>query len=93
MNEKRRSVGTTARINQLLDGLRDGDFFSSQDLLECGSRGAVDQAVYMAVKAGRIQRLRRGMFCKSYNGQVYNFDRIDMFMFKSGMIIRKKGLR
>jgi hypothetical protein len=91
MEKTGRVVGTTARIYKLLDALRDGELFSSQDLLECGSRDGIDKAVHRAVRAGRIQRIEPGVFCRTYNGRTYKFDRIDVFLYKERTRVKKRG--
>lgn len=55
---------TSAHIKRHIANLKPGDIFTTRDLLLYGTRKAVDQAIYILVEGGRIERLARGVFMK-----------------------------
>ena len=67
-------MNISKEIAKKIKGFRRGRPFLSSDFLELGSRAAVDQALWRLVKAGEIQRIKRGLFVKpernAYVGEV-----------------------
>lgn len=51
-----------AKIRWHFQTAANGSLICSRDLLDYGSRGAMDQAVYVLVHTGEIKRIARGMF-------------------------------
>ncbi len=52
------------RIREHIKNIRQGALFTTRHFLGCGSRSAVDQALYNLVKARVIVRIARGVFMK-----------------------------
>jgi len=67
-------VSISKEISKRIKGLKRGKPFRSKRFLELGSRAAVDQALWRLVKAGKIVRIKGGVFVKPeenpYVGQV-----------------------
>lgn len=55
---------TISRIRRYLVCLDDRQIFTTRDVLDCGTRAAVDQALSRMVKKGILTRLARGVFAK-----------------------------
>jgi len=53
---------TSARIRRFIRGIKLGQLFTTRQCLSFGSRGAVDQALYVLVNLGFIIRVARGVF-------------------------------
>lgn len=54
----------TSLIYRHIRGLSKTEMFSTRELLQYGTRGSVDQALYRMVKSGFIFRLARGVFVR-----------------------------
>ncbi len=67
-------MNISKEIRKKIRGFRRGKPFRSTDFLELGTRAAVDQALWRLVKAGKIKRIKRGVFVKpernAYVGEV-----------------------
>lgn len=59
-----RDRNTAGAIRQRIQALPAGEPFASRELLACGNRAAVDQALSRMVRAGEITRLARGLFVR-----------------------------
>ena len=59
------STKATSWVKQYVSKLADGDIFITRDLLDYGTRSAIDQALSRLVNAAYVRRLTRGVFCKS----------------------------
>ena len=46
--------------------LKEGEIFTTRDLLAYGKRSAIDNLTYRLVKKGQITRLAYGVFCKTW---------------------------
>jgi hypothetical protein len=57
-------MGCTSLIYRHVRGLPKTTMFSTRELLQYGTRGAVDQVLYRMVKTGFIFRLARGIFIR-----------------------------
>ena len=57
-------MSTSKKIINKINGFRRGKPFRSTHFLELGSRAAVDQALSRLVNAGKIKRIKRGLFVK-----------------------------
>jgi hypothetical protein len=55
-------MSTAERINRRLDTLGEGFVFTPRDMLDLGSRQAVDQALSRLARAKVIRRLTRGLY-------------------------------
>jgi len=55
---------TAAQIRRYVSRLPFRQLFTTRDLLNCGSRAAVDQTLSRLVKGGYIQRVARGVFAR-----------------------------
>lgn len=58
-------MSTFGRIRAAISCIGRNDIFSTRSFLGMGSRGAVDQALYMLVKSKIIIRIARGLFVKN----------------------------
>jgi hypothetical protein len=56
---------TTSFIRRYINSLKKNQLFSTRELLSFGPRGAIDQALWLMVKSGFLQRLARGVFVKA----------------------------
>lgn len=59
----------TAGILAHIERLNPKAMFTTRDVLQYGSRGAVDTCLYRLVKAGTIRRLARGVFIRDRNAK------------------------
>ncbi|HEY9756089.1 MAG TPA: hypothetical protein V6C97_13060 [Oculatellaceae cyanobacterium] len=59
----------TAGILDHIERLNPKAMFTTRDVLQYGSRGAVDTCLYRLVKAGTIRRLARGVFIRDRNAR------------------------
>ena len=64
-------MSTASNIRRFVNRLKYGQIFTSRDILSCGRRGAIDQAVYRFVKIKYIYRLARGVFIKAKYANEY----------------------
>ena len=60
---------TTEAIRQHIDALPNGEPFTAKQLLNFGSRAAVDQALSRLCKAGSIRRASRGIYSRMELGK------------------------
>lgn len=56
---------TSAQIRRFVSRLAFWQLFTTRDVLNCGSRAAVDQTLSRMVRAGYIQRVARGVFARA----------------------------
>lgn len=57
------------QIRAYISGLAEGKLFTTRELLNYGSRAAVDQALHRLVAKGQIVRMARGVFVKESEGR------------------------
>lgn len=57
-------MNTCAYIRRYVYSLRFGELFTTRDVLNTGSRNAVDKCLSRLVKSGLIDRIARGVFAK-----------------------------
>lgn len=57
------------RIRVAIGRIAVGKLFTTRQFLACGSRGAVDQCLYLLVKSGEIIRVARGVFMRKGSPQ------------------------
>lgn len=55
-------MGVLSVINQSIANKPVGCVFSAADFLSAGSRAAIDQALYRMLRAGKIERVARGLY-------------------------------
>jgi hypothetical protein len=60
-------MSISARVSRHIRQLKGEEPFSIRDFLHYGTRGAVDQAFYRLVKAGRLKRIAQGIFIKPHS--------------------------
>lgn len=60
---------TVTRIKGYVNRLPANALITTRELLQCGNRGAVDQAVYTLIKSGFLVRVSRGIFIKFDEGE------------------------
>jgi hypothetical protein len=57
---------TSACVKGFIHRLKDGDIFTTRDVIGCGKRSAVDQALKRCVADEIITRIARGVFMRDY---------------------------
>jgi hypothetical protein len=60
-----RVEGVTMRLRRFLSSIELGKIFSTLEISHIGKRNAIDQALSRAKKAGKVQRVAAGLYCKS----------------------------
>jgi hypothetical protein len=80
---------TTAKIRRYVMVLPDGATFTTRDVLTCGKRAAIDQALSRLVKAGDLLRLARGVFAKVSPGVALQFTPLQIATLKAGSFAKK----
>lgn len=65
-------MSTTSYIKRFVASRKPGEIFTTRDLLNYGTRSAVDKAVSRLIKAEYMIRLARGIFIKD-TGQSFSF--------------------
>ena len=74
-------------ILNFISNLSSGEWFSTQQVLNLGTREAIDQALYRLVKCGYLTRIAWGLFTLRTNEQ--NFEPLAVAKFKA-QVFKKK---
>ncbi|MBP7860184.1 hypothetical protein KA183_00765 [bacterium] len=83
-------VGVTKKIRRHLLGLEIDEPFTTRDLLNYGSRSAIDNCIYRLIQEGIIHRITRGVFVvKKSNGRHAHFTQREVAEIKAGAFGRK----
>lgn len=61
-------MSSTQTIQACIAGMAAGSVFSAGQFLSMGSRAAADQALHRLLRAGRIERVARGLYTRSEGG-------------------------
>lgn len=83
-------IGVTKKIWRHIYGLEIDEPFTTRDLLNYGSRSAIDDCMYRLVKEGVIHRITRGVFVRmKANGKHPYFTQREVAEIKAGSFGRK----
>jgi len=74
---------TSSYVRRYINRLAPNTLFSTSQLLSCGKRAAVDQALSRLVKRGDIIRLTRGLFLRD----AYTGSSISLAPSKPGLVL------
>jgi hypothetical protein len=79
-----------AKFSNFISSLPSGAWFATQQVLNLGTREAIDQCLYRLVKCGYITRIAWGLFTLRTNEQ--KFEPLAVAMFKAEVFQKKVAI-